>query len=88
MHRWDGGGKGDDVVVIFNFSNTALTHYRVGFPQAGLWQLRLNTDAAVYDADFGELPTTDTSAVGHAYDGMHYSGEVTLPPYSALIFSQ
>ena len=47
MHRWDHGGPGDDVVVVFNFSNHARHNYRIGFPQGGAWHLRMNTDAAV-----------------------------------------
>ena len=88
MHRWDQGGAGDDVVVVFNFSNRSFPRYRLGFPHAGHWQLRMNTDAAVYDADFGEVEALDVVAVGHAYDGLSNSAEVALPPYSALIFSQ
>lgn len=88
MHRWDKGGAGDDVVAVFNFSNRARSDYRIGFPHGGLWQLRLNTDASIYDADFGEVPAFDTTAQLHRYDALNYSGVVTLPPYSALIFSQ
>ena len=88
MHRWDLGGRGDDVVVAFNFSNRPLTNYRIGLPRAGEWHLRFNSDAGVYDADFGELPAFDLTAEAQGYDGLDFSGVVSLPPYSALIFSQ
>ena len=88
MHRWDKGGAGDDVVVAFNFSNQVLTDYRIGFPEGGLWKLRLNTDASHYDYDFGFEPAFDTTADGSGQDGFQQSGVVTLPPYSALIFSK
>jgi 1,4-alpha-glucan branching enzyme len=82
------GGQGDDVVVVFNFSNKAFHDYRVGFPQAGNWHLRANTDADVYDCDFGETPAFDTVAEDYNYDGFDHSGIVSIPPYTALVFSQ
>lgn len=88
MHRWDKGGAGDDVVVAFNFSNQTRHNYRLGFPHGGLWKLRLNTDAPQYDHDFGEVPSFDTTADGYGHDGFGQSGWVTLPPYSAVIYSQ
>ncbi len=88
MHRWYHGGPGDDVVVVFNFSSNVFNQYRVGFPQGGEWKLRANTDADVYDVDFGEASVFDTVAHPHAYDGLPHSGIVSLPPYSALVFSQ
>lgn len=88
MHRWTQGGPGDDVVVVFNFSNRTFHDYRVGFPHSGTWHLRVNTDAADYDLDFGETPSFDANAEHVPYDGVGYSGTVTLPPYTALVFSQ
>ena len=88
MHRWDQGGQGDDVVVVFNFSNKAFNAYRVGFPHGGDWKLRANTDAAVYDIDFGETHAFDTVAENRRYDGFEHSAVVSLPPYTALVFSQ
>lgn len=88
MHRWDQGGPGDDVVVAFNFSNRPLHDYRIGFPHGGLWNLRFNSDAPVYDSDFGETYATDAMAHPFAYDNLNFSSIVTLPAYSALIFSQ
>ena len=88
MHRWHLGGEGDDVVVVFNFSSHSFEDYRVGFPHGGAWKLRANTDASVYDTDFGETPAFDAEAQRSDYDGFEFSGSVSLPPYSALIFSQ
>lgn len=88
MHRWDDGGAGDDVVVVFNFSNREFKEYRIGLPSGGTWKLRANTDAAIYDVDFGEVPAFDTHADELDYDRMPFSGGISLPPYSALIFSQ
>ena len=88
MHRWYNGGQGDDVVVVFNFSNKSFDNYRIGLPRSGKWHLRANTDAHVYDVDFGETPSFDTESEGYAYDGFGDSGIVSLPPYTALVFSQ
>ncbi len=88
MHRWEQGGPGDDVVVVFNFANRKFHNYRVGFPRSGRWYLRMNTDAAVYDEEFGTLPAFDAHTDAIPYDGLGVSAHVTLPPYSALIFSQ
>ena len=88
MHRWNQGGPGDDVIVVFNFSNRSFENYRVGLPHGGIWHLRANTDAQVYDVDFGGTPAFDITAEHHAYDGLSFSGEVSIPPYTALVFSQ
>src|SRR5690349_1402724 len=57
MHRWDVGGPGDDVVIVFNFGNQAYSSYELGFPRSGTWRVRFNSDAGVYDAYFGNWPT-------------------------------
>ncbi len=88
MHRWAAGGAGDDVVVVFNFSSRMLDGYRIGFPREGRWHLRLNSDAQVYDEHFGSATVFDTRADGGPQDGLDFSAKVTLPPYTALIFSQ
>jgi 1,4-alpha-glucan branching enzyme len=87
-HRWDAGGRGDDVVVVMNFHHQAREEYRVGFPHGGLWKLRLNTDWTGYSDDFGDFDSFDTDAVRSEYDGLDFSGLVALAPYSALIYSQ
>jgi len=88
MHRWDKGGAGDDVIVVFNFSNQTLGDYRIGFPEGGRWTLRLNTDSQQYDPDFGVASSFDTTADGSAQDGFKHSGTVALPPYSAVVYSK
>ena len=34
-HRWDQGGRGDDVVIVANLKNRTYPSYNVGFPEAG-----------------------------------------------------
>jgi 1,4-alpha-glucan branching enzyme len=88
FHRWDDGGPGDDVVVLANFSHLPREVYRIGFPRPGLWRLRLNTDWTGYSDDFGNFPSTDVEAVEAECDGMKWSAEVGIAPYSLLVFSQ
>jgi 1,4-alpha-glucan branching enzyme len=88
MHRWDVGGIGDDVVVVFNFANLAYSSYQLGFPRGGTWRVRFNSDASVYDAYFGNWPTFDIDANGDGMHGMPASSTISIGPYTALIFSQ
>ena len=85
-HRWDQGGPGDDVVVVANFSHRTFYDYRVGVPRSGLWNLRLNTDAAVYDRDFATCDVFDAKSDDRGHDGMPHSMTVNLPPYAVLIY--
>jgi 1,4-alpha-glucan branching enzyme len=86
-HRWDGGGAGDDVVVVVNGSNQAFPSYRVGFPRGGTWYLRLNTDDRRWSGDFSSIGY-DTTADGEAIDGMGFAGNVGLGPYAVVLYSQ
>lgn len=88
FHRWDQGGTGDDVVVVTNFSHAASEVYRIGFPREGLWKLRLNTDWQGYSDDFGGFESHDVEAAPEEHDGMPFSAEIAIGPYSALIYSQ
>jgi 1,4-alpha-glucan branching enzyme len=91
FHRWDRGGPGDDVVVVVNLGAKRFESYSLGFPRAGLWWCRVNTDAATYDPSFGDLGSTHTTAgptdAGDP-DHMPCRGCVPLAPYSVLILSQ
>ena len=44
FHRWENGGPGDDVVVVANFANRSYDSYALGFPRAGQWRVRFNSD--------------------------------------------
>ncbi len=88
FERWDRGGPRDSVVVLANFSHRPFSAYRVGFPRAGEWKVRLNSDWRGYDHEFAGHPSHDTYAHAHATDGMPASGEVGIGSYSAVILSQ
>jgi 1,4-alpha-glucan branching enzyme len=88
FHRWDAGGSRDDVIVVLNMANRAYESYTIGFPRAGLWRVRLNSDWAGYDAEFGSYDSYDTAAGPDGRDTMPYSGNVRIGPYSVIILSQ
>jgi 1,4-alpha-glucan branching enzyme len=89
-HRWNRGGGADDLVVVANLSATSFPSYTIGFPFAGTWFVRLNSDANVYsDAnDFGSVNTFDTTAGPGGYDGMPFSGNVGIGPFSFVVFGR
>lgn len=88
FHRREHGGPGDDVVVLVNLADRALTNLRVGMPAAGRWRVRFNSDSTDYDEAFGDHPAFDTDADGEAHDGRAQSALVSIGPYTVVILSQ
>jgi len=88
FHRWKEGGAGDDVVVVLNLANRSHENYRIGFPRAGRWTLRLNSDAKVYDPEFTDFPSTEVQADGNGMDGMPAGGSLGIGAYTVLVYSQ
>jgi 1,4-alpha-glucan branching enzyme len=87
-HRWDKGGPADDVVVVANFHHKPQDSHVIGFPAAGAWKLRFNSDWQGYSKDFGGHPSADVVAEPGEFDGLPFNATVSIGPYSALIFSQ
>lgn len=88
FHRWENGGPGDDVMVIANFANRSYDSYTLGFPRAGGWRVRFNSDWQGYSSDFGNQLGYDTFADDGSRDGMSFEANVGLGRYSVVIFSQ
>ena len=88
FQRWDQHGDGDDVVVVLNFSNAPHENYEIGMPTAGLWKLRLNSDATIYSKDFQGFFSSDTEAYEGARDGLDAHALVSIGPYSMLVFTR
>ena len=88
FQRWDQGGPADDVVVVANFLREPQDGYVIGFPTAGTWKLRFNSDWQGYSDDFESHPSADVIAEAGEYDGLPYHAAVAIGPYSVLIFSQ
>jgi len=87
-HRWDKGGPADDVVVVANFFHEPQDSHVIGFPAAGTWKLRFNSDWQGYSEHFGGYPSADVVAEPGQYDGLPFHTTLSIGPYSALIFSQ
>jgi 1,4-alpha-glucan branching enzyme len=81
FHRW-GAGANDQVMVVMNFSNQALTNYVINtFPANGPWYVNLNSDWPVYGADF------ENKGAGWVQVS-NGSGAITLGRYSVQILSR
>lgn len=87
-HRWDKGGPADDVVVVANFLNEPQDGYVIGFPAAGIWKLRFNSDWQGYSRDFEGHWSGDVVTEPGERDGLPCHGALYIGPYSVLIFSQ
>jgi 1,4-alpha-glucan branching enzyme len=87
-HRWADGGPGDDVVVLANFGDRSYPRYNIGFPRGGNWWVRFNSDYLGYDGGFGAQDAYDTTAHWGPRDGMQFSADVGIAPYSLVILSQ
>jgi len=87
-HRWENGGAGDDVVVVANFSNMPLQNLNIGFPRQGQWHVLFNSGAKVYDPGFINGDSFDTTANSGGKDGLNFNANVSVAPYSVVIFSQ
>ena len=88
FHRWDKGGPTDSVVVVVNMTNQNRDGYVIGFPRAGLWKTRFNSDSYNYGPNFYNHPTPDVETHGQGADGLPCSGEIGIGPYTVVIFSQ
>ena len=87
-HRWENGGPGDDVVVVANFSNSPIQNLNIGFARQGKWHLVFNSGANVYDPGFVDGDSSDTIANPASKDGLNFSANIGIGPYSVVIFSQ
>jgi 1,4-alpha-glucan branching enzyme len=88
FHRWDKQGPKDSAVVVVNMMNQSRDGYAIGFPRAGLWKTRFNSDAYSYDPNFANHASPDVDAREEKLDGLPCSGKISIGPYTALLFSQ
>ena len=88
FHRWDEEGPGDSVVVAVNMMNENRDRYVIGFPRAGLWKTRFNSDSRNYGSNFYNHPTPDVETREEGADGQPCSGEIGIGPYTVVVFSQ
>jgi 1,4-alpha-glucan branching enzyme len=76
------------VVVVVNMTNQSRDGYAIGFPRAGLWKTRFNSDSYNYGPDFANHATPDVDAHGQGTAGLPCSGKISIGPYTVVIFSQ
>lgn len=88
FHRWAEEGPGDSVVVVANMANQTLEDFAIGFPRAGLWKTRFNSDSSDYCSDFSNQLSLEVEAKEGETDGLPCYGEIGIGPYTVLIFSQ
>jgi len=88
FHRWDKQGPKDSVVVVVNMMNQIRDGYAIGFPRAGLWKTRFNSDSHNYGQDFANHPSPDVEAHEEDNDGLPCSGKINIGPYTVVIYSQ
>jgi 1,4-alpha-glucan branching enzyme len=88
FHRWDRQGPTDSVVVVVNMTNQNRDGYCVGFPRAGLWKTRFNSDSYNYGPNFYNHSTPDVETREEGADGLPCLGEISIGPYTVVMFSQ
>lgn len=88
FRRWDRGGPGDDVVVVANFRHEPMGRVAIGFPAEGLWRVRFQSDWSGYSDRFADGECGDVTAGPGECNGLPCRGEISIPPYTAMILSQ
>ncbi|MBQ1371900.1 MAG: alpha amylase C-terminal domain-containing protein, partial [Oscillospiraceae bacterium] len=76
--------QGRELVGICNFCPVKRSHYRLGLPRAGAYELALNSDAKQYGGWDTELPPI--VAEKSPWGSYEYSAEFVLPPLSVLFY--
>lgn len=87
-HRWSKGGQGDSVIIVLNMANKVQKDLQLGFPNNGIWKVRLNTDSQIYDAEFSNIGESEIITDQGEKDGSPATCNINIGPYSAIILSQ
>jgi 1,4-alpha-glucan branching enzyme len=88
FHRWDKQGPADSAIVVVNMTNQIRDDYVIGFPRAGLWKTRFNSDSYKYGPNFANHQTPDVDARDGKTDGLPCFGKINIGPYTVIIYSQ
>jgi 1,4-alpha-glucan branching enzyme len=86
---WSRWADDDDKAVAVVVVNASAEPHDVvvGFPHAGGWRLRFNSDAGTYSALFSDHPTSDVEAVDAALDEHPAQATVSVGPYSLVVLT-
>lgn len=87
-HRWV-EGEGHDLLIVVHLSAFNQFNYRIGFPDEGTWREIFNSD--VYENWVNPNVSGNHGAVEASAEPLHgfnYSGPLTLPANSILIFGR
>ena len=77
--------EGERILVVTNFTPVPQTHYRIGVPHQGQYQLLLNTDDEKYHGShFTVAEMLESEAISS--EGLSQSVALTLPPLSTLFY--
>ncbi|AWB83839.1 1,4-alpha-glucan branching protein GlgB [Corynebacterium liangguodongii] len=82
--RW--GVDGQPLLAVVNLSGASHLGYRLGLPEAGNWQLVINTDAGIYGGADNDLPcTVHTEPV--EWDNFEQSVTLHVPAMSVQYYT-
>ena len=81
--RW--GVDATPVLAVVNLSGASQPNYRLGLPEAGEWELLVNTDDAVYGGADNDLPQVLTTEPTE-WDRFEQSAELHVPAMSAQYY--
>lgn len=96
--RWIDGGNAEDsifawlrlgkdgsdpVLVVSNFTPVTRSGYRIGVPNAGVWQELLNSDADSYGGS-NQINAGDLSTDPQGAHGCEQSLNLTIPPLATM----
>ena len=79
--------KGDEVIVVINFTPVRRDEFVVGVPNTGAYEEVFNSDAEKYGGE-GRLNVGEMPADNRPTSRYPYSIRVTLPPHSAVMIKR
>ena len=82
------GGPSDDCVVVVNFSINHFDKYEIGLPSGGEWKVRFSSNREKYSEDFDGGSLSTVTASDRRHDSQPFCGEIFLPPYTVVVYSQ
>ena len=72
-------------IIVLNLTPMPHEHYRIGVPDAGVYDLALSSDDTQWGGS-GYAHRPEVRADDIPYHGRRYSIEIALPPLSAMVF--